>query len=139
MKKILFTWQAALLSVLVLVMSSCEVNVIEDNRRDFTDYTWVGDVGMTDHKGEPVYSVFDFSRNGRGLERQYYMSDDAYYNEFVFYWEWDHRYNDIILDYGQNGVSYMENINFSGRFMYGVFYIDDYDTRGFRFQLERRY
>ena len=130
--------QAFLCMLMLVLVSSCQI-VVVDTGDDLTEGAWAGDVGMTDDFGEAVYSVFEFYPGGRGIETQFYMYDDAFYDKFSFFWEWRHGHREIVLDYGHLGISYMDHLDFFGRTMTGVYYIDEYDSTGFPFRLHREY
>lgn len=122
-----------LISILCIGLMSCE-----DDQED-VDYaiigrSWTGDVGMVDDFGEPVLSTFSFGVDGFGEEHQFYY-DGMRYNTFRFQWLWEDGYSrNLILDYGREGISYMDNVRVSGNQLWGTFYFSD-DSPGFDFTL----
>lgn len=122
-----------LISILCIGLMSCE-----DDQED-VDYaiigrSWTGDVGMVDDFGEPVLSTFSFGIDGFGEEHQFYY-DGMRYDEFRFQWLWEDGYSrNLILDYGREGISYMDNVRVSGNQLWGTFYFSD-DSPGFDFTL----
>lgn len=122
-----------LISILCIGLMSCE-----DDQED-VDYaiigrSWTGNVGMVDDFGEPVLSTFSFGVDGFGEEHQFYY-DGMHYDEFRFQWLWEDGYSrNLILDYGREGISYMDNVRVSGNQLWGTFYFSD-DSPGFDFTL----
>ena len=101
-----------------------------------TGRAWTGDVGMNAHNGEPLFSTFEFGNDGFGVETQFYASDGLLYDQFRFQWYWEDRYsNNLVLDYGRNGTSYMDNVDIYRGVMTGIFYLTG-DSEGFPFALE---
>ena len=96
---------------------------------------WTGDVGMNAHNGEPLFSTFEFGNDGFGVETQFYASDGLLYDQFRFQWYWEDSYNrNLVLNYGKNGISYMDDVRIYGDRITGAFYLSD-DARGFNFEL----
>lgn len=88
--------------------------------------SWTGDIGMVDRYGEPVISTFSFGFDGFGEEAQYYLDGD-FCDSYRFKWFWEDDYSrNLILDYGRDGISYMDDVRVSGDRMYGTFYMDDF-------------
>ncbi|WP_291530496.1 hypothetical protein [Bacteroides sp. UBA939] len=97
---------------------------------------WTGDIGMNADNDEPLFSTFRFDKDGFGEEHQYYFSDGDFYKRFRFQWMWENGYdNNLILDYGREGISYMDNVRVIGDELKGTFYLTD-DSRGYDFVLE---
>lgn len=124
-------WAAVLL---LAGFTSCE----DDNydlKHELFGRTWVGDIGMNAEFGERLYSEFHFDPDGFGEEYQYYWNGD-FYQRYRFQWYWESPYsNNMVLDYGSLGVSYMDDVYVGRGRMTGVFYLDDY-SEGFPFVLE---
>ena len=102
---------AGLLLMLTLLVgfTSCEDD--EDLEERMFGRVWVGDVGMNAVNGE-------------------------LYDHFRFQWYWEDRYsNNLVLDYGRNGTSYMDNVDIYRGVMTGIFYLTG-DSEGFPFALE---
>ena len=98
--------------------------------------TWIGDIGMNAANGERIYSEFHFGADGFGEEYQYYWSDNQLYQRYRFQWYWEDRYNyNLVLDYGREGISYMDDVDVHHGHLTGVFYLDNY-SGGFPFSLE---
>lgn len=129
-----FLTRILLLSVLCIGLMSCDDDQ-ETIDSIIAGRSWTGDIGMVDEFGEPLISTFSFGYDGFGKETQYYEIDGVFYDSYRFQWLWEDSYSrNLILDYGRNGVSYMDNVRVSGGRMYGTFYIDDY-SEGFDFVL----
>lgn len=87
---------------------------------------------------EGIYSEFTFDPDGFGEEYQYYRNGEPY-DYFRFQWYWEDRYsNNLVLDYGRNGISYMDDVNIRHGLMTGIFYLTE-DSKGFPFTLEKEY
>lgn len=100
--------------------------------------SWTGDVGMVDEYGEPVLSTFTFGSDGFGEEEQYYL-DGEFCDNFRYQWWWEDGYSrNIVLDYGINGISYMDNVRIVGDELWGTFYFSR-DSSGFNFKLYMDY
>ena len=73
--------------------------------------------------------------DGFGVETQFYASDGLLYDQFRFQWYWEDSYNrNLVLNYGKNGISYMDDVRIYGDRITGAFYLSD-DARGFNFEL----
>ena len=128
-------WKILLILMLAVGFASCE-----DDQGEIeyviTGRAWTGDVGMNAHNGEPLFSTFEFGNDGFGVETQFYASDGLLYDQFRFQWYWEDRYsNNLVLDYGRNGTSYMDNVDIYRGVMTGIFYLTG-DSEGFPFALE---
>ena len=128
-------WKILLILMLAVGFASCE-----DDQGEIeyviTGRAWTGDVGMNAHNGEPLFSTFEFGNDGFGVETQFYASDGLLYDQFRFQWYWEDRYsNNLVLDYGRNGTSYMDNVDIYRGVMTGIFYLTG-DSEGFPFTLE---
>lgn len=122
-----------LISVLCIGLTSCEDDQ-EEVDSAIIGRSWTGDVGMEDYDGEPVLSTFSFGADGFGEEVQYYL-DGVFCDKFRFQWWWEDGYNrNLILDYGKNGKSYMDNVRVIGDELWGTFYFSD-DSPSFNFTL----
>lgn len=133
-----FKKYASILMMLTVLVgfTSCEDDENLEDR--MFGRVWIGDVGLSADNGELLYSEFRFDPDGFGEEYQYYFRDRAYYDSFRFKWNWEDRYsNNLILDYGRNGVSYMDDVDIRQGRMTGIFYLFD-DSRGFSFSLEMK-
>lgn len=109
-------------SILCLGLSSCEGSQ-DAVEYDIMGRAWTGDVGMN-VDGEPIFSTFYFGTDGFGEERQYYVSDNAPCDTYRFQWIWEDSYSrNLILDYGREGISYMDDIRVIGNEMRGIFYL----------------
>ena len=90
---------------------------------------------MYAENGEPILSTFTFWGDGFGEEYQYYSYDGAPYDNFRFKWLWEDDYNNnLILDYGRAGMSYMDDVRVTGNQLRGTFFLTS-DSRGFNFIL----
>ena len=126
---------ACILMMLTLLVgfTSCEDD--EDLEEQMFGRIWAGDVGMSAVNGRYIYSEFTFDPDGFGEEYQYYRNGDPY-DHFRFQWYWEDRYsNNLVLDYGRNGISYMDDVNIRRGLMTGIFYLTG-DSEGFPFTLE---
>ena len=124
-----------LCAVLLSALWACSDSE-EELEYDLIGRTWVGDIGMNADNGERLYSEFHFGGDGFGEEYQYYWSDGVLYHRYRFQWYWEDRYSrNLVLDYGREGVSYMDDIDIHRGHMTGVFYLDAYSA-GFPFTLE---
>ena len=122
-----------LLCVLALSFASCEDDDQYDIESVIIGRSWTGDVGMA-ADGSSLFSTFTFGADGFGEEIQYY-SDGFLYHEYRFQWWWEDGYSrNLVLDYGREGISYMDDVRVSGNQMWGTFYLSDGD-RGFYFVL----
>ncbi|MDR0939695.1 MAG: hypothetical protein LBN29_10185 [Mediterranea sp.] len=139
MKKIMRCTAAVMLLALIAVsFSACGPDESIEER--LFGRSWAGDIGLNDEYGYSLYSVFQFLPDGTGWEYSYYQDNDERYNTYQFYWQWDGRGTNIILDYGGNYVSYMENVYVGGGEMTGIYYNDYYSNApGVRFRLEAGY
>ena len=73
--------------------------------------------------------------DGFGEEYQFFRNGELY-DHFRFQWYWEDRYsNNLVLDYGRNGTSYMDNVDIYRGVMTGIFYLTG-DSEGFPFALE---
>lgn len=128
----------ALFLCLVTGFSACDVHIY-DIGDEIIGRSWAGDVGMMSDRGpfgEPLYSVFQFDTDGFGSEYQYYQYDNAPYRSYRFRWYWENNYtHNLVLDYGNYGISYMDDVDVYGRYMTGIFFLDSH-AEGFRFRLE---
>ena len=123
-----------LLVVSALAFSSCEDEDSVENA--MIGRVWAGDVGLNADNMAPLYSVFEFGADGFGTESQYYQSNDFPYKQFRFQWYWESGYDrNLVLDYGNFGISYMDNVYISGFYMTGIFYFDS-QSEGFEFSLD---
>lgn len=123
-----------LISVVCIGLVSCEEDQ-EGIESVIIGRSWTGDVGMSAANGEPLFSTFSFGLDGFGEERQYYEADGVWYETYRFQWWWEDSYNrNLVLDYGRNGISYMDDVWVSGNQLYGTFYLSS-DSRGFDFVL----
>ena len=126
---------AGLLLMLTLLVgfTSCEDD--EDLEERMFGRVWVGDVGMSAGNGRILYSEFTFDPDGFGEEYQFFRNRELY-DHFRFQWYWEDRYsNNLVLDYGRNGTSYMDNVDIYRGVMTGIFYLTG-DSEGFPFALE---
>lgn len=126
---------AGLLLMLTLLVgfTSCEDD--EDLEERMFGRVWVGDVGMNAVNGRILYSEFTFDPDGFGEEYQFFRNRELY-DHFRFQWYWEDRYsNNLVLDYGRNGTSYMDNVDIYRGVMTGIFYLTG-DSEGFPFALE---
>ena len=126
---------AGLLLMLTLLVgfTSCEDD--EDFEERMFGRVWVGDVGMNAVNGRILYSEFTFDPDGFGEEYQFFRNRELY-DHFRFQWYWEDRYsNNLVLDYGRNGTSYMDNVDIYRGVMTGIFYLTG-DSEGFPFTLE---
>ena len=126
---------AGLLLMLTLLVgfTSCEDD--EDLEERMFGRVWVGDVGMNAVNGRILYSEFTFDTDGFGDEYQFFRNRELY-DHFRFQWYWEDRYsNNLVLDYGRNGTSYMDNVDIYRGVMTGIFYLTG-DSEGFPFTLE---
>ena len=126
---------AGLLLMLTLLVgfTSCEDD--EDLEERMFGRVWVGDVGMNAVNGRILYSEFSFDPDGFGEEYQFFRNRELY-DHFRFQWYWEDRYsNNLVLDYGRNGTSYMDNVDIYRGVMTGIFYLTG-DSEGFPFTLE---
>ena len=126
---------AGLLLMLTLLVgfTSCEDD--EDLEERMFGRVWVGDVGMNAVNGRILYREFTFDPDGFGEEYQFFRNGELYYH-FRFQWYWEDRYsNNLVLDYGRNGTSYMDNVDIYRGVMTGIFYLTG-DSEGFPFALE---
>mgnify|MGYP000125884631 FL=1 len=126
---------AGLLLMLTLLVgfTSCEDD--EDLEERMFGRVWVGDVGMNAVNGRILYSEFTFDPDGFGEEYQFFRKGELYVH-FRFQWYWEDRYsNNLVLDYGRNGTSYMDNVDIYRGVMTGIFYLTG-DSEGFPFALE---
>ena len=99
---------AGLLLMLTLLVgfTSCEDD--EDLEERMFGRVWVGDVGMNAVNGRILYREFTFDPDGFGEEYQFFRNGELY-DHFRFQWYWEDRYsNNLVLDYGRNGTSYMD-------------------------------
>ncbi len=142
------TFKLAILLFLTLNLIACEADDFYD--RDYDDRPlyevedmllgrhWTGDIGMDADNGEPLFSTFCFDFRHQGTEIQYYKSDGLVYAEYPFEWYTEYCPDcgacRVVLDYGPAGVSYMDDVYFSGAFFKGVFFLHRHD-RGFPFKL----
>lgn len=125
-----------LMLTLFVGFTSCEDE--EDLEDRMFGRIWVGDLGMNAEDGSRLYSEFEFDPDGFGEEHQYYQRNDREYDHFRFQWNWEDRHSrNLVLDYGRNGVSFMDAVDVTRGFMTGVFYLSE-DSDGFRFSLEMR-
>ena len=125
---------AGLLLMLTLLVgfTSCEDD--EDLEERMFGRVWVGDVGMNAVNGRILYSEFTFDPDGFGEEYQFFRNGELY-GHFRFQWYWEDRYsNNLVLDYGRNGTSYMDNVDIYRGVMTGIFYLTG-DSEGFPFAL----
>lgn len=126
---------AGLLLMLTLLVgfTSCEDD--EDLEERMFGRVWVGDVGMNAVNGRILYREFTFDPDGFGEEYQFFRNRELY-DHFRFQWYWEDRYsNNLVLDYGRNGTSYMDNVDIYRGVMTGIFYLTG-DSEGFPFTLE---
>ena len=126
---------AGLLLMLTLLVgfTSCEDD--EDLEERMFGRVWVGDVGMNAVNGRILYREFTFDPDGFGEEYQFFRNGELY-DHFRFQWYWEDRYsNNLVLDYGRNGTSYMDNVDIYRGVMTGIFYLTG-DSEGFPFALE---
>ena len=126
---------AGLLLMLTLLVgfTSCEDD--EDLEERMFGRVWVGDVGMNAVNGRILYSEFTFDPDGFGEEYQFFRNRELY-DHFRFQWYWEDRYsNNLVLDYGRNGTSYMDNVDIYRGVMTGIFYLTG-DSEGFPLTLE---
>ena len=126
---------AGLLLMLTLLVgfTSCEDD--EDLEERMFGRVWVGDVGMNAVNGRILYTEFTFDPDGFGEEYQFFRNRELY-DHFRFQWYWEDRYsNNLVLDYGRNGTSYMDNVDIYRGVMTGIFYLTG-DSEGFPFTLE---
>ena len=127
-------WKILLILMLAVGFASCE-----DDQGEIeyviTGRAWTGDVGMNAHNGEPLFSTFEFGNDGFGVETQFYASDGLLSDQFRFQWYGEDSYNrNLVLNYGKNGISYMDDVRIYGDRITGAFYLSD-DARGFNFEL----
>lgn len=62
--------------------------------------------------------------------------DGKLYDHFRFQWMWKDGYNNnLVLDYGRAGISYMDDVFVTGNRFRGTFYLSA-DSPGFDFVLE---
>lgn len=73
--------------------------------------------------------------NSETVETQFYASDGALYDQYRFRWYWGDSYNrNLVLDYGTNGISFMDDVRVYGDRLSGIFYLSD-NAPGFNFEL----
>lgn len=126
----------SILIMLTLLVGFASCDDEEDLEERMFGRVWVGDIGLNSDGGRPLYSKFVFNPNGFGEESQYYQYNGGWYKTFPFQWYWDSRYSrNLILDYGRNGISYMDDVDVRRGLMTGIYYFDDYDE-GLPFTLE---
>lgn len=134
--------------LLVLSLSACEADDFYE--RDYDDRHlyeiervlegrhWTGDIGMDADNGEALFSTFCFDLHHRGVEIQYYQSDGFEYASCSFKWYTEFcpvcGASRIVLDYGPEGVSFMDDVYFRGSSFYGVFFLSRHD-HGYDFKL----
>ena len=127
-------WKILLILMLAVGFASCE-----DDQGEIeyviTGRAWTGDVGMNADNGEALFSTFEFGLDGFGVETQFYASDGALYDQYRFRWYWGDSYNrNLVLDYGTNGISFMDDVRVYGDRLSGIFYLSD-NAPGFNFEL----
>lgn len=102
---IIFAW------ALTMSLTSCEDDDQYSIESVIIGRAWTGDVGMNAENGEPIFSTFTFGGDGFGEEYQYYSYDGKLYDHFRFQWMWEDGYNNnLVLDYGRAGISYMDDV-----------------------------
>lgn len=61
---------------------------------------------------------------------------ENWYDHFRFQWMWEDGYNNnLVLDYGRAGISYMDDVFVTGNRFRGTFHLSA-DSPGFDFVLE---
>ena len=106
---IIFAW------ALTMSLTSCEDDDQYSIESVIIGRAWTGDVGMNAENGEPIFSTFTFGGDGFGEEYQYYSYDGKLYDHFRFQWMWEDGYNNnLVLDYGRAGISYMDDVFVTG-------------------------
>lgn len=128
----------SLISLLILTLSltSCDDDDQYDIESVFIGRAWTGDVGMNADNGQPLFSTFTFGIDGFGDEFQYYSSNGQFYNEYRFQWYWEDDFSkNLVLDYGREGISYMDDVRIVGNKLRGTFYLS-YDASPFDFALD---
>ena len=124
-----------MLLTLLVGFTSCEDD--EDLEERMFGRVWVGDVGMNAVNGRILYSEFTFDPDGFGEEYQFFRNRELY-DHFRFQWYWEDRYsNNLVLDYGRNGTSYMDNVDIYRGVMTGIFYLTGV-FKGFTFTLKMK-
>lgn len=127
---LLFAW------ALALSLASCDDDDQYEIESVIIGRAWTGDIGMNAENGEPLFSTFEFGRDGFGDEYQYFSIDGAPYDHFRFQWMWEDGYsNNLVLNYGRAGISYMDDIRVIGDELRGTFFLTG-DAPGFNFILE---
>ncbi|WP_294611284.1 hypothetical protein [uncultured Bacteroides sp.] len=122
--------------VLTLSLASCDDDDQYSIESVIIGRAWTGDVGMNADNGAPLFSTFTFGGDGFGEEYQYYSYDGARYMNYRFQWWWEDDFsNNLVLDYGRAGISYMDNVRVTGNQLRGTFHVSD-DSPGFNFVLE---
>ena len=114
---IIFAW------ALTMSLTSCEDDDQYSIESVIIGRAWTGDVGMNAENGEPIFSTFTFGGDGFGEEYQYYSYDGKLYD------------NNLVLDYGRAGISYMDDVFVTGNRFRGTFHLSA-DSPGFDFVLE---
>ena len=98
----------------------------EDVKYELCGRQWVGDIGMNDDFGNALYSKFYFAPDGFGDEYQYYMNGE-FFTSYRFRWFWEHtNNNNLVLDYGAHGISYMDDVQIGYNTMTGIFYLTEW-------------
>lgn len=127
---IIFAW------ALTMSLTSCEDDDQYSIESVIIGRAWTGDVGMNAENGEPIFSTFTFGGDGFGEEYQYYSYDGKLYDHFRFQWMWEDGYNNnLVLDYGRAGTSYMDDVFVTRNRFRGTFHLSA-DSPGFDFVLE---
>lgn len=127
---LIFAW------ALALSLTSCDDDDQYNIESVIVGRAWTGDVGMNADNGEALFSTFTFGADGFGEEYQYYSFGGELYDQFRFQWWWENDYNNnLVLDYGRAGTSYMDDVSVTGNRFRGIFHLSA-DSPGFNFVLE---
>lgn len=135
MKAVQKYYKIILVAFLTLFVTSCEIEE-SSIESEIVGRSWTGDVGLNASNGEPIFSTFRFGADGFGTETQYYTRDGRFYQEYNYEWYWEPGYrNNLVLNYGRFGTSYMKDLQVYRGELSGYFYFAINDP-SFFFQLK---